>query len=236
MKRLLLFFCFSALASGQFTNATKLRGRPLCNPFAVTDGYALVWSASGGCLQLSVTVPGVVGSSGQIPWNNGSGAYGADSGLAYNSSSKSLGIIGTISTGQAGTGTGAIAFHGLTSGTVTLKPADAGADATLTAPNVTGTLRVTIATGTATLGTDAISANTCASAVTVTATGAATTDRIDWTPNADISGTTGYGAASTDGLAVYPYPTSGNVNFKVCNKTGTSITPGAVTLNWSVSR
>jgi hypothetical protein len=26
------------------------------------------------------------------------------------------------------------------------------------------------------------------------------------------------------------------VNFKVCNNTGTSITPGAITLNWRVVR
>lgn len=96
---------------------------------------------------------------------------------------------------------------------------------------------LTIATGTATLGTGAIAANTCASAVTVTATGTATTDVISWTPNADISGITGFGVASTDGLIIYPYPTSGNVNFKVCNSTGTSITPGsAVVLNWRISR
>jgi hypothetical protein len=111
-------------------------------------------------------------------------------------------------------------------------PATAGiVDADLPA-----TITRTIATGTATLGTGAISANTCASTVTVTATGAATTDTINWTPNANISGVTGYGAGATDGLVIYPYPTSGNVNFKVCNATGTSITPGAVTLNWRVPR
>jgi hypothetical protein len=93
-----------------------------------------------------------------------------------------------------------------------------------------------VASGTSALGTGAISANTCATAVTATATGATTTDRISWTPNADISGVTGYGKASTDGLIIYPYPTAGNVNFKVCNAAGTSITPGAVTLNWAVVR
>jgi hypothetical protein len=94
----------------------------------------------------------------------------------------------------------------------------------------------TVASSTATLGTGAISANSCATAVSVAATGVATTDVIQWTPNADISGVTGYGAAASDGLIIYPYPTSGYVNFKVCNGTGSSITPGAVTLNWRVTR
>jgi hypothetical protein len=90
--------------------------------------------------------------------------------------------------------------------------------------------------GTATLGTTAIGANACATAVTVTATGVLATDVISWTPNADISGTTGYGAASTDGLKIYPYPASNAVVFRVCNGSGSSITPGAVALNWRVAR
>src|SRR6185369_2277942 len=44
--------------------------------------------------------------------------------------------------------------------------------------------------GTATLGTSAITANSCASTVTVTATGAVSTDSMSWTPNANISGVT----------------------------------------------
>jgi hypothetical protein len=86
------------------------------------------------------------------------------------------------------------------------------------------------------LGTGAIAANTCASAVTATATGAATTDTVNWTPSADWSGITGYGKASTDGLIVYPFVTSGTVNFTVCNATGSSITPGSASVNWAVRR
>jgi hypothetical protein len=95
---------------------------------------------------------------------------------------------------------------------------------------------LTIASGTSALGTSAISANSCATVVTTSATGTATTDVITWTPNADISGVTGYAVASTDGLIIFPYPSSNNVNFKVCNGTASSITPGAVTLNWAVRR
>ena len=41
---------------------------------------------------------------------------------------------------------------------------------------------------------------------------------------------------TTGMLTIIPYPTSGNVNFKVCNNTGSSITPEAITLNWRVVR
>ena len=93
-----------------------------------------------------------------------------------------------------------------------------------------------IANGTATLGTGAISSAACATAVTVAATGVATTDIINFTPNADISGVTGYAPSTGGTLFIYAYPTANNVNFKVCNNTSASITPGAVTLNWKVTR
>jgi len=92
-----------------------------------------------------------------------------------------------------------------------------------------------VASGTSTLGTGSISANSCASTVTTTATGAASTSRIVANANADISSVTGFGFLSTDGLKIYAWPTTNNVNFHVCNGTGSPITPGgAVTLNWMV--
>jgi len=101
---------------------------------------------------------------------------------------------------------------------------------TLTAPGVART----IAIGTATLGTAAIASGACASVVTVSAAGVATTDVIAFTPNADISEITGYTPGG--GLNIYPYPTAGAVNFKVCNGAASSVRPGAVTLNWRVAR
>jgi hypothetical protein len=37
-------------------------------------------------------------------------------------------------------------------------------------------------------------------------------------------------------LTIISYPTANNVNFKVCNNTSASVTPGAITLNWRVVR
>lgn len=94
----------------------------------------------------------------------------------------------------------------------------------------------TVASGTAAMGTTAISSGTCATVVTVAATGVATTDTITYTPNADPTGVTGYAVSATGSLYVWAYPTSGNVNFKVCNNTSGSLTPGALTFNWRVTR
>lgn len=95
----------------------------------------------------------------------------------------------------------------------------------------------TIASGTAALGTSAIASGANATLVTVAATGVATTDVIDWGFNQSPNGVTGYNVASTTGcLVITAYPTAGNVNFLVSNPTAGSITPGALTLNWSVRR
>lgn len=98
------------------------------------------------------------------------------------------------------------------------------------------TCTVTIASGTSSLGTSAIASGACATVVTTTATGVASTDAIAWNPNASIKAVTGYVPSTSGGLTIATYPTSGNVNFDVCNWTSASITPGAVTLNWRVTR
>jgi hypothetical protein len=100
-----------------------------------------------------------------------------------------------------------------------------------------GGITSTIASGTAALGTSAISSGACATVVTVAATNVATTDTVMFGYNSDPTAVTGYGASATGAvLTIYPYPTSGNVNVKVCNSSQASITPSAITLNWRVVR
>lgn len=94
----------------------------------------------------------------------------------------------------------------------------------------------TVASGTAALGTSAISSGACASAVTVAATGVLTTDVIIYTPNANPTTVTGYAVSASGSLYIWAVPTSGNVNFYVCNNSSASITPSALTLNWRVVR
>jgi len=99
-----------------------------------------------------------------------------------------------------------------------------------------GGLTTTIAAGTSALGTSAISSAACASVVTTAATNTATTDVVLASFNGDPTAVTGYIPATAGMLTIISYPTSGNVNFKVCNNTNASVTPGAITLNWRVVR
>jgi hypothetical protein len=98
------------------------------------------------------------------------------------------------------------------------------------------TCTVTIANGTSAMGTSAIASGACATTVTTTATGVATTDDIIADFNASPLAVTGYIASANGMLTIIKWPTSNNVNFAVCNNTGSSITPGAITLNWRVPR
>lgn len=91
-----------------------------------------------------------------------------------------------------------------------------------------------VVAGTSALGTGAITSGTCATVVTTSATGTATTDIINWGFNGDPTGVTGYAPSTNGMLVIVAYPTSNNVNFKVCNNTTGSITPGAITLNWII--
>lgn len=111
-----------------------------------------------------------------------------------------------------------------------------GTDSSSVAFGAGGTVAYTIANGTSALGTSAISSGACATVVTTTATGTATTDTIGWGFNGDPTGVTGYQASANGMLTIIAYPGTNNVNFKVCNNTGSSITPGAITLNWRVAR
>ena len=95
-----------------------------------------------------------------------------------------------------------------------------------------GAFAVIIATGTSAMGTGAITSGTCATVVTTTATGATTASTIVATPTADPTGVTGYAPSASGSLYIQAYPTSGNVNFKVCNNTSGTLTPSALTLNW----
>jgi hypothetical protein len=94
----------------------------------------------------------------------------------------------------------------------------------------------TIASGTAALGVAAIASGACATVVTATATGVATTDVLTASFNGDPTAVTGYIPTTAGMLSVITYPTANTANFKVCNNTASSITPGAITLNWRVVR
>ncbi len=111
-----------------------------------------------------------------------------------------------------------------------------GTDGSSVALGTGGTVSYTIASGAKTLNTTAVSSASCSTVQTDTATGAATTDAISANFNGDPTAVTGYVPLTTGMLTIFVYPTSNTINFKVCNNTSASITPGAVTINWRVVR
>jgi hypothetical protein len=99
-----------------------------------------------------------------------------------------------------------------------------------------GTVSYTVASGTAALGTGAIASGACATVVTISTAGILTTDIVMASFNSDPTAITGYIPSTNGMLTIIPYPTTGAANFKVCNNTNSSITPGAITLNYRVTR
>ena len=97
-----------------------------------------------------------------------------------------------------------------------------------------GGLTSTIFHGTLTIPATAIGAGACGTAITAAATNVVTTDVVTAGFAADPTATTGF--LPTAMLTIVPYPTAGNVNAKVCNLTGSSITPTSTTINVSVNR
>jgi hypothetical protein len=85
---------------------------------------------------------------------------------------------------------------------------------------------------TITTATTAIAASVCDSSATTVSIPAVTTGSVfAFTPSVDISGVAGWGAGFVYFVA---WPTAGNLNYKRCNGSSTSVTPGAVTWNVSV--
>ena len=138
-------------------------------------------------------------------------------------------------------------------GTVTIPSGAAIAGYTpLAGPTFTGTVTIpsganiagyqpVIATGSTALATSSIASATCQTVTNGTtnssaASGATTAMKILWTPAVSLQTITGFKVSTSGALSIDSYIPSGGgyIAFNVCNWTASPITPGAVTLNWSV--
>jgi hypothetical protein len=110
------------------------------------------------------------------------------------------------------------------------------ASATGLATNSSGQIVAAVADTTVTVGTGAISANTCSgSPSTVSMPGLLTTMTVQFTPNSDVSAETGWSPGTGGQLYFTAWPSSaGTLSYYVCNPTSSSITPGSST-TWNVS-
>jgi hypothetical protein len=174
-----------------------------------------------------------------IPRAGSSGSGGTNS-VKYAGTVQAPGVqVSTGSTLTGNQGNGSLVQHS-TGGTTTSHLAMFDANGNVVDAGA-GMPSGTIASGTLTLATSAISAGSCQSITagsvnSAAATGVLTTDTVTFTPNGSIKAVTGFTPGTSGGLTVTAYPTAGYVNFDVCNWSAASITPGAVTLNWKVTR
>jgi len=142
----------------------------------------------------------------------------------------------TNNSGQAINAGGGCGLTIPTGGSWQLQANGTSLDCLQTVSSATGGGSTTIANNTAVLGTSAIASGVCASAIVSAGPGIATTDVIWWGFNGDPTAVTGYAPTVNGMLTIIVYPTTNNANFKVCNNTAASVTPGAITLNWRVIR
>ena len=95
---------------------------------------------------------------------------------------------------------------------------------------------VSIAAGTTAMPTISVPGNGCsAAATTATATGALTTDRVAFSFSGDPTGLVGYGVGGSE-VTVVTWASANQVNFKLCNASGSAVTPGAASVNWGITR
>jgi len=133
-------------------------------------------------------------------------------------------------------GTGTLAIGASKTATFSNTLTFTGTDSSSVAFGTGGTVTYTVASGSKALATSSISSAACTSAQTATATGTLTTDAVSASFNGDPTGVTGYVPLTTGMLTIIAYPTADTVNFKVCNNTTSTVTPGAITINWRVVR
>jgi hypothetical protein len=98
----------------------------LFGPASSIDGEGAVFDSTSGKLLKRFSGTGLVLST--------SGVFSVDSGLQFNTSTKSLGVFGPIVSGQTSNYLGKILLNGITSGTLTINPADAAGTWTWTLP------------------------------------------------------------------------------------------------------
>lgn len=198
---------------------------------------------------ISQANPAVVTYTGTDPSNNNvyviSGVYGM---LQMNGQLCTIGSVNTTAKTFNCTGinsTSYTAFLSAPSGAPGAAKAylifSSGTTAAYAPPAVLQIAPRTVASGALALATSSISSGTCqavtaGSVNSVAAAGVLTSDVISFTPNGSIKAVTGYAPGTNGGLTITAYPTAGDVNFDVCNWTASSVTPGAVTLNWRVER
>ena len=233
-------------SSSQAATVKGVNGVPLCSGFTPTTGQALEYTTSSfpnPCYTATSIVGGGNLSSSGSPAIHYVGVYQSSTTVGSVAPSSTAGQPFCSNGVSADPGYCAVNLAGGSSIVTGTLPAANLPAALSSSTSVNGTsvpasvtLTQTVASGTVALGTTAIASGACGSVITVSASGVATTDVIIATANTNPTAITGYSPATTGALFIWAWPTSGDVNFARCNNTANSITAGALSLNWRVTR
>ena len=237
----------AGIPSGGVTNAmlanssiTVVAGSGLSGGGSVALGgsVTLTNTASGGTVTSVATGSGLTGGPCTTTCT-----VSIASGAVTNTMLANSSVTVTAGSGLSGGGTVALG------GSITLTNTSSGGTVTSvgTTSPLSGTVStagnlscpactVRIASGSQAMGTSAILSGDCATVVSVSATGTLTTDVPTASFNEDVTGVTGYLPSTSGTLRIDVYPTADHINFKICNETANSVTPGALTLNYIENR
>lgn len=97
-------------------------------------------------------------------------------------------------------------------------------------------ITVLLNSGTLAMTTNPVSSAACSIPQGVSVTGATFSDVINAGFDRDPTGITGFVPLTTGMLTIIMWPQSGNVYFRYCNNTASTITPGALNVNWRINR
>lgn len=227
-------FATNYVGSGSTTSAVDLGTAEITGLNLVANGGTGSNNFTNGGLLLgtgfgALRSTGVL-TAGQILIGDGT----TDPTLAVMSGDATMTSAGVLSLATGSVDANELVSTGVAPGTYQNANVTVDADGRVTA--ITAGSSLVIASGTRALATTSIAAGAC-NTDTITAASVLSTDVVTWSPNADLSTVVGYRPISGDGLAIYPpVPSSGSISVKVCNPTASSITPGAVSLNYRVVR
>lgn len=232
----------AAAAGGVAISAiTSGTNEPLTIDAAGSGTITLGGTSTGAIIHTRATTLSAALTYGGVTLSNsvsGTGAMALSAGTTFTGTTTTATLVATTVNGNTLTA-GTYTLTGVAGKTLTFNKSITleGTDSTtMTFPSVSATITRTVASGAKALATGAITSATCTTAQTATATGTLTTDAISASFNGDPTAVTGYVPLTSGMLTIMVYPTADTVNFKVCNNTAGSVTPGAITINWSVLR
>jgi hypothetical protein len=209
--------------SGTTVGPSNIKTDSTGNNFIIPTSAVISWGTDTGLSRLSADTIGF----GNGTANDISATIEAAAGT----------FSGTVSggTGTFPTLTSATAFT--TSGTFALASGAGGANQAILSggtgqPLVWGTVPITVCNGAQALGTSAIASGAAATTITISCPGLTSASNIFLDFASSPLGVTGYAPSINGILTIFKWPSSGQINISVVNNTASSITPGAISVNY----